>query len=87
MRHFQIEAGPTPPYPDIQVIDGTGPNPHQRLTWAHLRIGDIPILDNVEITMFFEIKGFHELNHFFKIFSLIEKLSISIPSEFRGFVF
>jgi hypothetical protein len=44
------------------MIDGAGPNTHQDLseTWPCIRY--FPILDHIQVTVFFEMKSFHSEN-------------------------
>jgi hypothetical protein len=57
--HLQLETGPALADPDVEVVESAGSHPDQDLARARFRVGDVGILEDVQIAMFEEAESFH----------------------------
>ena len=59
VRHAELQARPAPTHPDIQMIQSAGSDPHDHIIGKRSRVGNITILNDIQVPVFLEIECFH----------------------------
>ncbi len=49
--HLQLETGPAATDPDVQVVDGAGPNPKQHLAVIRFRVVHIAVANHIKVAV------------------------------------
>ena len=59
LRHAELQARPAPTHPDIKMIQSAGLDPHDHIIGTRRRVGNITLLDDIQVSVFLEIECFH----------------------------